>query len=396
MLDRRLNKIREHVETWCSNHNIPINIVCDTTGIQGVKIYERSPKALSRLFEGLAPVLKADDIFLDTQKVRGGLVLAFSVKALSESEINTLLRNAGEICEPMSFKERLKNVFTQPIQHISETNQEVNQEAKPVDLYDSAIKIVESQYKSATNGATRCNQNGRQRNLNTEVTNGGEIKKKKAKTVSFENTIGRIFDNSGTNQNAKSMFNNQLHETLQGMATSNDVQPGDVFQKFAKALSVLGQQMGGIPLQDQLKQQGISWKKSDDGQNVVLFVTNASTNAPMAIAQISSETISKPNEFETALLQMIDFAKGKAPGAFKQEQAAMQAQEKAVREIAKAFDPEAQIAQQMGDTPTTAASQAAAPKQAAPQAPQVPQKPQVAQQPKPQATPNPQAKIPAL
>lgn len=336
MLGKRLNKIREHVEGWCQKHNIPTSTVCDTTGIQGVKIFEKNRNTLKQLFEGLAPILKADDVFLDVQKVRGGMILAFSVRALSESEIHNLLMQIGETREPMSFKERISDAFVLPLE-----------ENPNHDFESAAYKIAEDQYKIASAGATRSNQSSRQRNLHgVTMTHGGVIDgkkeaKKKKKSQPFESTVRRIFDDVESIPTTRPFYK-QLSEALDGMATPDGAQPGDLFQKFARSLAVLGQQMGIGPLQQQLKKQGINWKKSDDGQAIILFIMNAQTKAPQPIARISAETLAKPNEFEEQLLHMIDFSKGEAPGAFKQHQAEIRAQEKAVRDIARTVNPQDQ------------------------------------------------------
>lgn len=338
MLSKRLNKIREHVEEWCREHRIPTSTVCDTVGIQGVKIYERSNAALRQLFESLNPILKTDDVFLDVQKVRGGMILAFSVRSLSESEINDLLRQIGEVAEPMSFKERIFDAFVLPTTAMSIDDM-------PVDLKIAARKIAEDQYKVASAGATRSNQSSRQRNLHgMTMTHGGIIDgKKKAKTKTkkakpqSESIARGYYNNTGSHK-----FLSQLSEALEGMATPDDVQPGEIFQKFARALSVLGQEMGIGPLQNQLKNQGINWKKSDDGQAIILYVINAQTDAPQPIARISAETLTKPSDFEEQLIHMIDFSRGEAPGAFKQKQEEIRAQEQAVREIARTVNPKDQ------------------------------------------------------
>ncbi len=388
MLGKRLNKIREHVEKWCREHEIYTSIVCDTIGIQGVKIYEKNQNTLCKLFEDLTPVLKADDIFLDVQKVRGGMILAFSVRALSESEIQQLLTQVGEIREPMTFTDRVSDAFVLPLDE--------NHTPSELEFEKIASKIVEDQYKTANMGVTRSNQSSRQRNLHgVTMTHGGVIDgkrkhKKKTYCQPFESTIKRIFDSSESKVQRR--FSQQLREALDGMATPDGAQPGDLFQKFARALAVLGQQMGIGPLQKQLKAQGINWKKSDDGQAIILYIMNAQTNAPQPIARIGAETLSKPNDFQTQLLNMIDFSKGEAPGAFKQQQDELRAQEKAARDIANSLNPQDQsIANQMagnGGAPTSggnaaaaAATQAASPK---PQTGQVAQPQQAQAQARPQ------------
>lgn len=125
---------------------------------------------------------------------------------------------------------------------------------------------------------------------------------------------------------------------LQGMGAEQ--QPGDLFSRFAAALKQLGTQMNIGPLQDKLKQQGIKWKKSEDGQALIFFVINGETRAPQPVARIGSETLAKPQDFQKALSQMLDFAEGQAPGTGEQKQLEVQEKQKRLREIATQLAPQ--------------------------------------------------------
>lgn len=130
-------------------------------------------------------------------------------------------------------------------------------------------------------------------------------------------------------------------EALDGMATPGDVQPNELFVKFARALRVLGTKLGIGPIQDVLKEKGIKWKKSDDLSSIIIYVDNSQTGAAQPITRITPEDLDKPKDFEDKLLDMLDFAKGKAPGSFKQQQEMIRKQEQLAREIAKAAMPQA-------------------------------------------------------
>jgi hypothetical protein len=150
-------------------------------------------------------------------------------------------------------------------------------------------------------------------------------------------------------------------------------------------------------VQDQLKQRGINWENEPDGQAVRLYVINGTTNAKQPVGRISAAPLEKPADFEAQLLNILDFAKGEAPGTFKQKQEEMKMQQQAAADIAKRFGPqdpnsvEAQAAMVAGQpkaaapapqaAPAAPAPQPAAPKPAAP-AP-APQQPVAKPQPKP-------------
>lgn len=371
MLNPKLRSVCEFVEGWCHSHRLNYSVVCDESDLQGLMLPRSGRALLPKLLADLGAVVTATGVHLETTKVRGGTILAFSIKAISEAKLAALIAEAGEEVEPMSFADKITDAFSQTVARpISEDPSEVTAGS----LLMTALRVVdEGQYKGATGGMTRANQTSLQRQrVGSDNTMGGPkakpvpSDKPQATTGASQPSTGpaarfehRIADTFGVAPlpSRLKLFNKHLNETLgampaggmgqpgmQGMATPNGMQPGDLFDKFAKSLQVMGQSMGTGPLQDQLKKQGINWKKSDDGQSIILYIVNASTNAPQPIARISAATLEKPADFETQLLNIMDFAKGDAPGTFKQRQQEMQNQEKAAREIAKQMGPQDQTA----------------------------------------------------
>jgi len=403
MINPKLEKACYAVSQWCRDNGIQYDVVVDESDLQGFMLFKRRDSSIMGIAEAIS-----EDIYWSTRKVRGGTILAMSVKAITESQMTTIIAEAGEVAESMTFIEKIKAAFST----VYEPRQPVV-ESKPETLQDTANRIVaetwprigvnESQHVVSSTGMETTNPPGHQRQSYADTDDTLAKKKRvrrRERTPKFESRVAKAFALSDYVPAKGIVFNAKLHEALDGIATSTGQQPTDLFQKFAKALAVLGQQMGGGPLQDVLKKRGIQWKKSDDGQAVILFVINGTTKAAQPIARISSETLEKPNEFEKQLLTMIDFSRGEAPGAFEQKQAEIQAQEKAVRDIARAVGPQEQdnIAAQMNGDPNGAASQMAqmaqpAPAAAAPVAPVAPAAPAAPPQP---AQPKPaQAPAPA-
>jgi hypothetical protein len=358
MFAKRLNKLREHVEQWCSENSVPAASITDTFGIQGIKIYNRNREALASLLADIQPLLEADQVYCDIHRVRGGLLLAFSVQALTEQQIKQFIDAIGEELQTMNLQDKLDLELRKPV---TTNNRPINNIETPLSFDDLALQIVEDQYKDSISGMIRSNQTSRQRNLSTVTsTYGGKVPSRNPK---------KRKDKSRDLEESKS-FDIALLEALQGMATPTDAQPNDLFNKFGQALQQLGKSMGIGPLQDKLKQKGIEYKKSKDGQAIILYIVNATTKAPQPIARISAETLTKPHDFEEQLLHMVDFSKGEAPGAFKQKQEEMRDQEKAARDIAKSLNPEPEGQMQAPPTvepqapaPVEAATVAAAPKQ---------------------------------
>lgn len=273
---------------------------------------------------------------------------------------------------------------------------------------ESAERIVgESQYKTPDSGTERSRDKDNplgDESIST-TTNKKSRKSQSAKGVSHGAAQGVVKGNEFRYEDKISValslsedpkqpnnFNLNLREALGGIGTETGTQPAALFKQFSRALRVLGQQMGLGPLQDRLKAQGIAWKQSDDGQAIILTIKNATTKADQPIARISHDTLSKPQEFETQLKSMLDFATGDAPGAFAQKEVEVADRKKAIGDIAKAVMPqdeqgEVAMAMNVGMN-QDAATTAAMPKQAAPAATPAPiaqpqQRPQQRPKPKP-------------
>ncbi len=371
MLNPRIKSVCEFVDVWCSKHGIGYSVVRDESDLQGVLVFKKDRQSVGRLLGDLEPLVAATGVHLETTKVRGGTILAFSIKAISETTLAALIAEAGEETETMSFADKIIDAFSRTV--AKPVVEGAVTEPNPGDFLMTAVKVVdESQYKSPLNalGHNTLERNSLQ--PNKPGTPPGKVAAGKGKgatatphdsddpqattgatqpatgpSTRFENKVAATMGT--TLPSRRHLFGKHLNETLDGMATPNGTQPGDLFTKFAQSLSVLGQNMGTGPLQDQLKKQGINWKKSDDGQSIILYIVNAQTNAPQPIARISASTLEKPSDFEAQLLNIMDFAKGDAPGTFKQRQQELQNQEKAAREIAKQMGPQDQssIANQM-------------------------------------------------
>jgi len=352
MINRGLLTVCEQVDSWCYHNKILYDVVVDDPVIQGLMLYKGTRDDQAKLAEHIRPLLDKEKIHLEARTVRGGSVVALSVAAISENTMHKIISKAGEVIAEQSFEDRLNAAFsdTPPATKSVEAPKPLRQR-----LAESAKTIVK---KSAAEDKPRTRQASPA--LRCSV---------------FESRLDQVLGGSTSKLDS---FNYILSEALDGMATPTGQQPGDLFSKFANALQVLGQSMGTGPLQDVLSQKGIKWKQADDGQSIVLYVINGQTKAPQPIARISSASLEKPNEFETQLFSIIDFAQGDAPGTFKQKQEEFRNQEKAVRDIAKAVGPQdaSSVSQQMAQTPGAVAPVQQAAPQGAPTQPQ-PQVPQV-------------------
>lgn len=363
MINKSILDAISEIDRWCDDNNVEYGDLWDEQNIKSILIFKKDKSKVQSLIDNV----RTDNVNVETKKIREGIIVILSVKSLSE------LKSQGE---NVDFRNKIEMAITQTTS--SDISESVYVNPSELDLMSTAKKIIESQYKPATKGLNR----SRQRNKINFGRPAGEHKPEEPQATTlasvgpgmrFENKIASAV-NSFTSPTQKiKPFNKSLNEALDGMATNDDIQPSDLFQKFAKALSVLGQNVGTGPLQDQLKKQGINWKKSDDGQSIILYVNNATTNAPQPIARISAETLAKPSDFEAQLLNIMDFAKGDAPGSFKQKQQELQSQEKTVREIAKTMGPQEEngVEQQMKSAaPQQPAVQAAAQQAAMPKTPQ--------------------------
>lgn len=399
MIDPKINNICQKLDGWCNNHQIKYDICIDESDLQGVMLFRQNRHVLHELVEFLTPDLLRDRIHVEQRRVRNGIILAFSLEAISEDTMQKIATIAGEVIMKPTLEEKLFDAFAMPV---IQTVRQI--EEKPVDFFTAAKKIAESQFKTATSGITRSslqkaaiNPIGRKKKtpLESKLSEAFSKTPTKPTVETIKKDIPLILGLLPTRGAVKhathkpASFEGLLGEALDGMATPSGQQPSELFQKFAQALEVLGNSINIGPLQKRFEQQGIKWKVDADGSNIVLFVQNAVTNAPQPIARISAQTLENPSDFEEQLMAMLDFAKGQAPGTDKQRREEMQAQEKAVREVSQQIAPEKTAVQQAmgGTTPGAAAPQ---PQAGAPAAPQRPTKPVPAPAPaKPGAAPAP-------
>lgn len=292
-----LRKALDAVCAACEKEQVSFTPSYEESDLQSVFVMTKDPSILGQIEKETEDALPNDFIVFDTRRVRGGTIISLSLGAINEREWDKII-DAYHEERDMSY----------------------------IDFLSEAKRILESQYKSATSGVTRSNQSSRQRNMyNMNMSIGGVHHPNCA--AKQRGVLSKRIDKALAN------------EDLNGIATPTDKQPGDLFDRFGKALKILGDQLGLGPLQDSLKQQGINYKLSSDKQSIILYVINATTRAPQALLRIPAEALDEPHEMEEQLLNMLDFAKGDAPGALKQQQQAIQAQEKAVRDIVKAFEP---------------------------------------------------------
>lgn len=319
-INPRLFEALKAVDTWCQSNNIDYDIACDESDIQCVRLFQKNRTLINKLLEHLQDTIAKNRVHLETQKVRGGTIIAFSLEALAEAVFQSIVKQIGEEIEAMTFEDKIADAFSKKVVVTkADPKPEPPRSFTEDELVLMATKIIYGEQAVPSKPVQ-------------------ETTKPRKKTLAFEQRVAEAFDT--TISKTRSQFNRQLSETLGGIATPTGQQPSDLFTKFSKALRVLGDQMGVGPLQDRLKEQGINWKKSDDGQSIILYIVNGQTNATQPIARISAQTLEQPSDFEEQLTNMLDFAKGDAPGAFKQKQEELQNQQKAVRDIAKAVSPQ--------------------------------------------------------
>jgi hypothetical protein len=383
-MNKNLREVCATLDQWCKINNIAYDIVCDEDDLQGVMLFKS--KKINGLLEYLQPLLSG--IHLEKQKVRGGTILAFSVAAISESVMENMIKNSGNKKVKSSFTEKIMDVFDNPVIVAEETVDEMDLKQA---LLDSAKKIAaEDQYKDPTiarkgaSATSRLKKSAINPLLHKEL-QGSEapakddeedsvtesiamqqamynalktgasalLPKKKSKKSpppvpgpsgpkddQSQEELDDIVGDQFADESVKK-FNSALNEALAGMATSDGQQPGDLFDRFAKALDVLSSEMQ-IDLKGALQKQGIKAKESDDRLKIILYTVSKDTGAPVPLHQIDAEMLADKTQFENKLRDIVDLAKGQAPGTDKQQQDIMRNQDQAIRDIATAVSPQDQ------------------------------------------------------
>jgi hypothetical protein len=326
-MNKNLHEICATLDQWCETNGVVYDIVCDEDDLQGVMLFKS--KKINNLLEYLQPLMSG--IHLEKQKVRGGTILAFSVAAISESVMENIIKNSGNKKMESSFKERIADAFNSTV--VVSTEEVVDEVDLKQALLDSAKEIAaEDQYKTPTIARKAASATSRLKKSAVNPLLRKELQGSEAPTKDEEDNV---------TESRQLNFDQVLDETLSGMATPDGQQSGDLFGKFHKALDVLSAEMG-IKLQDALSQQGIKAKVSDDKSKIILFTISQDTGAPVPLHQIDAEMLADKTQFENKLRDIVDLAKGQAPGTDKQQQDIMRNQDQAIRDIAVAVSPEDQ------------------------------------------------------
>ena len=326
-MNKNLHEICATLDQWCETNGVVYDIVCDEDDLQGVMLFKS--KKINSLLEYLQPLMSG--IHLQKQKVRGGTILAFSVAAISESVMESIIKNSGNKKMELSFEERIADAFNSTAVPTEEVVDEVDLKQA---LLNSAKEITaEDQYKDPTIARKGSSATSRLKKSAINPLLRQEPKDSEGPPKDEEDSV--------TESRCTLNFDQVLDETLSGMATPDGQQSSDLFEKFHKALDVLSAEMG-IKLQNALSQQGIKAKVSDDKSKIILFTISQDTGAPVPLHQIDAEMLADKTQFENKLRDIVDLAKGQAPGTDKQQQDIMRNQDQAIRDIAVAVSPEDQ------------------------------------------------------
>jgi hypothetical protein len=216
-------------------------------------------------------------------------------------------------------------------------------------------KVEESQYKTYVSPTQSLKADKGKIEPSTKSTGKArvtDLAEKPSAIVSITSTSGD--DDEGFIRKSTT-FKMKLVEALEGIATPEDVQPQELIGRFMEALDSAGQKLGVGSIKAMLKEQGINIAQSKDKQALILYSINKQTNAAQPMMRIPIDSLSENSKFEEAIFNCIDYARGDAPGAFKQRQEAMRDQEGVVREIVTQVGPDtlkadqqAALAQQAG------------------------------------------------
>jgi hypothetical protein len=112
-----------------------------------------------------------------------------------------------------------------------------------------------------------------------------------------------------------------------------------LFKQFGKAMTVLGEQLGIGPIQNKLKERGITWRMGDDNDSIIFQVDNSVTGEPQPVARISKESLNTQNDFQKQLTNVLDFAMGNSPGTFDQQKEKINKQQQMVQDVSRVVFP---------------------------------------------------------
>ena len=374
MLDTKLITACNAIYDWCNQNNTPYDIVYDEDNTQGILIFRRDKQKIPQLMYAIRENLNG--LYARQIPIRAGTILMFSVEAINERSFTF-----GDLMMNDEFVYKINQTFANDGKLPLETKEIISPSSVKDKLMLCATKMrTEAQYKDPTNAQRRSGSLYAYKDSiikghgDGEIADQGESEGPGGKSTSTTKGVAPV-----KNKPTKLEYRTQLDSILelappggavglQGLGAEH--QPGDLYKRFAQAMQALGQTLHlGGSLQDLLKQQGISWKKSTDGQAVLFFVQNAATGKPQPIARVGYETLGKPQDFQSQLMSVLDLAKGQAPGTEEQKYEAAKTMQTQIRDLSNQYAPPSDG---QGAPGSGAAPPMIAPPPTAPVAPQEP------------------------
>jgi hypothetical protein len=290
----RLTKLFDALDGWCREHWIDYDITMDEDDLQAYLIFERQRQYVPQLLKHLRPLLVAEGIQVKAIEVRSGIILAFSVDALSEDVLEQLGGNTFERALDAAFAEQQYHWPTH-------TRRRYQHRAQNYHTYE-----LDSSDPDAD--ATRRFEPG----------------------VGPVTTIGQLIRPLPTRRNRRRrQLPVAVREDMQGIAAH--AQPGEMLKALDRAMRDAG-------LHAALQAAGIANKLSDDRQRIIFYM-QAANGSQQPIIAFDLVDIGEGSKMKDALKHLMDLSQQHAPGESDMELKRLQDKERAIGDIADKYMP---------------------------------------------------------
>lgn len=284
MLNPKLQQAYKSFVRWCEHNGLVFDQVCDEDDLQSYLIPRRYSSLTPRLSEFLGALCQRTGLHCREQRTRSGTVYALSLTAIAEATMDALVPTIDR----SRLARRLDLVYDGlwPFQR------------------DLLHQIEEAQYHAPSTAQRR-------QYTRPTQTIGHKLTKKLQESLGYM-PIALV-----------------VLEALDGIAA--DYQPMDVLRQFEGALRQLG-------LLDNLRAAGVTNRLSRDKQ-VLHFYVSDSSGLEREVASYELVKLAEGNTMETAIKDLKDLARRRAPGTTDREIEHINDQQKKIREVAKQHSP---------------------------------------------------------
>ena len=333
----------ELIKKWCDENNINYREILPDTGNTTLMVNVGDPKVIRKALKG-KNVDETKQVII--KKSRNGT----RCNVIDLSINDSIERNK------MDYKDKLEDILfseKQTNRRISPTK--FNKKRSRRGQNGAGKGLSEEQYKGFQTPT-------KSMKTKSKLAPTEKARKSKSDSVEKPNAIVSMIVASGNDDGfikKATTFRLKLAEALEGMATPHELQPTDLINSFYAALHAAGTELNksqGVSgsIKELLDQRNIHIGQSKDGQALIVYVNTVLNGNKHAqeMMSIPIDDLAAPDKMQKYIVNLIEYAKGVAPGDTERKMNTMREQEKLIRQAVDQYAPKNDVDTQSSEVGT--------------------------------------------